>query len=114
MAAPGLLFSQPALAAGRPIRIGFVNACTGVLAPFGEGEDFVLAGVRKILAAGIVVNGATHPVEILDRDSESSSTRAAEISSALIKSDKIDLMLAASTPDTVNPVSDLCEKNGVP
>jgi len=113
-AAPGLLFRQPAPAAGRPIRIGFVNPRTGVLAPFGEGEDFVLAGVRKILAAGIVVNGAAHPVEILDRDSESSSTRAAEISSALIKSDKIDIMLAASTPDTVNPVSDLCEKNGVP
>jgi branched-chain amino acid transport system substrate-binding protein len=52
LAAPGFLFSQPALAAGRPIRIGFVNPRTGVLAPFGEGEDFVLAGVRKILAAG--------------------------------------------------------------
>jgi branched-chain amino acid transport system substrate-binding protein len=114
VAVPSFMRSRPVFAAGRPIRIGFVNPRTGVLAPFGEGEDFVLAGIRKIAAGGITVHGTTHPLEILDRDSESSATHASEIASTLIKSDKIDLMLAASTPDTVNPVSDQCEKNGVP
>ena len=114
VAGPGLLFGRPAVSAGRPIRIGFVNPRTGVLAPFGEGEDFVLDGIRKIVASGLVVNGTSHPVEILDKDSESSPTRATELATRLIKSDKVDLMLAASTPDTVNPVSDQCEKNGVP
>jgi branched-chain amino acid transport system substrate-binding protein len=111
--APGL-FSKPAYAAGRPIKIGFVNPRTGILAPFGEGNDFVLSGIRKLVADGITIHGTSHPVLILDKDSESVASRAAKVASGLIKSDKVDLMLAASTVDTVNPVSDQCEMNGVP
>ena len=40
--------------------------------------------------------------------------RAAEVASRLILSDKVDLMLVASTPETTNPVSDQCEVNGTP
>jgi branched-chain amino acid transport system substrate-binding protein len=58
--------------------------------------------------------GATRPVEILVRDSQSGPNRAAEVAASLIKSDKVDLMLVTSTPDTVNPVSDQCEINQVP
>jgi branched-chain amino acid transport system substrate-binding protein len=36
------------------------------------------------------------------------------VASQLILKDKVDLMLVASTPDTVNPVADQCEANGVP
>ena len=39
---------------------------------------------------------------------------AAEVAAELIKSDKVDLMLVAGTPDTVNPVADQCEINQVP
>lgn len=109
-----LLWGRPAQGAGRPIKIGFINPGSGVLRAFGEGEDFVLAGVRKLLANGIVVNGLTHPVEIIDKDSGSNPSRAAELALGLINSDKVDLMLAASTVDTVNPVSDQCEKCTVP
>ena len=56
----------------------------------------------------------SRPVEVLLRDSQSSPNRAAELAASLIKADKIDLMLVAGTPDTVNPVSDQCEINGVP
>ena len=52
--------------------------------------------------------------EILVRDSQSSPNRCAEVASELIKSDKIDLMVVAGTPETVNPVSDQCEVNQVP
>ena len=58
--------------------------------------------------------GATRQVEILVRDSQSSPNRAAEVAAELIKSDKVDLMLVAGTPDTVNPVADQCEINQVP
>src|SRR5260370_22518069 len=68
-ASPSILFGRSTPAAARPIKIGFVNPRTGVLAAFGEGEDFVLAGVRKLLSTGIVINGNNHPVEILDKDS---------------------------------------------
>ncbi len=61
-----------------------------------------------------MAGGATRPVEILVRDSQSSPNRAAQVAASLIKSDKVDLMLVASTADTVNPVADQCEINQVP
>lgn len=114
VSAPGLLGTAAAQARGRPIRIGFVSPRTGPLAPFGEGDSFVVAEMRQRLAGGITVNGVLHPVEILDKDSQSNGNRASEIAAALIKSDKVDLMLAASTSETVNPVADQCEINRVP
>jgi branched-chain amino acid transport system substrate-binding protein len=100
--------------ANRAIKIGFVSPRTGVLSAFGEGTDFVLSKGRARIAGGITVNGQNHPVQIIERDSQSDPNRAAEVAASLIKSDGVDLMLSASTADTVNPVSDQCEINGVP
>src|SRR5215475_1985735 len=99
---------------GRAIRIGYVSPQTGPLAGFGETDTFVVGGIKKAIGKGITVAGRTHPVEILVRDSQSDPNRAAEVASRLILSDKIDLMLVASTPETTNPVSDQCEVNGTP
>lgn len=104
----------PALAANRTIRIGYVTPQTGPLAGFGEVDRFVLAGIRKLLQAGIVVGGQTYPVEILVKDSQSNPNRAAEVAAELILKGKIDLMVVGSTPENANPVSDQCELNGVP
>jgi branched-chain amino acid transport system substrate-binding protein len=115
VAAAGSSVSKYAQAAnGRLIKIGFVSPKTGVLADFAQADDFVLGGVRKIWASGVVINGVNHPVQILERDSRSDPNRAAEVTSALIKADKVDLICTANTPDTVNPVSDQAEINGVP
>jgi branched-chain amino acid transport system substrate-binding protein len=114
LAFPGLLLGGGADAVGREIKIGFVGPVTGSLGNFGEGDAFVLAHVRKALEPGIVVKGKVHPVRIIEKDSESSAARAAELAEGLIKRDKVDLMLATSVTATVNPVSDQCEKNGVP
>ncbi len=97
----------------RPLRIGYVTPATGPLAPFSAADDYVLAGVRAALAQGIVRGAARHPVEILAEDSQSNPNRAAEVTSRLIDAD-VDLVLAASTADTVNPVADLCEAGEVP
>lgn len=99
---------------GRTIKLGYVSPQTGPLAGFGEADTFVLAGVRKAFGKGVRVGDATHPIEILVRDSQSDPNRAAEVASRLILSDKVDLMLVASTPETTNPVSDQCEVNGTP
>ena len=40
--------------------------------------------------------------------------RAASVAKELINSDKVDLVLSTSTPETVNPVADACEAAGVP
>src|SRR5258708_18384932 len=40
--------------------------------------------------------------------------RSASVAQDLISNQKVDLMLATSTPETVNPVSDACEAAGIP
>ena len=52
-------FSRPAC---RVVRIGFIGPRSGELAHFGEGNEFILPGVRELIADGIVINGTTHPV----------------------------------------------------
>ena len=113
-AAGPTLLTRYAHAAARPVKIGFVSSKTGALAAFAETDDFVLSRFRKLAAQGIAVNGTTHPLQIIDKDSMSDPNRAAEITSSLIKSDKVDLILTGGHLNTVNAVSDLAELNGVP
>jgi branched-chain amino acid transport system substrate-binding protein len=113
LAAPALL-TGPARAAGRTVKIGMVSPQTGYIAAFGEADQWVLGEVRKALAQGITIAGERHPVEIIYRDSQSNANRASEIAARLINSDRVDIMVASSTADTVVPVADQCELNGVP
>jgi branched-chain amino acid transport system substrate-binding protein len=110
---PGSLFAQGADAANT-IKVGFISPRTGALASFGEVDGFVLGLARKALASGLMVGGKKYTVEILERDTQSDPSRASQLAKALINTDKIDLMLAISTPETVNPVADACEAAGVP
>jgi len=98
----------------RTLKIGYVSPQTGPLAGFGETDNFVVGGIRKAVGSGLSIRGQSFPVEVLVRDSQSDPNRAAEVASRLILSDKVDLMLVASTPETTNPVSDQCEANGTP
>jgi branched-chain amino acid transport system substrate-binding protein len=113
-AVPSFLSKTSFAAAGRPIKIGFVSPKTGQLSAFAEADEFVIGNIRKTLAGGITVAGQNHPVQILERDSRSDPNRGAEVTAALIKADKVDIVLVGNNPETVNPVSDQCELNGVP
>ncbi|HEV3014660.1 MAG TPA: ABC transporter substrate-binding protein, partial [Actinomycetota bacterium] len=77
-------------------------------------DAFVVDGVRRALRSGLKVGGRTHPVEILVRDSQSDPKRAGEVARDLIDRDRVNLMLASSTPETTNPVADVCEQAGMP
>jgi len=112
--AAGTLLGKRAFAAPRPLKIGYVSPETGVLAPFGETDAFVIDQIRQKFQGGIQSGGTTRQVEIIVRDSQSSPNRAAQVAAELIKSDKVDLLTAAGTPETVNPVSDQGEVNQVP
>jgi branched-chain amino acid transport system substrate-binding protein len=116
LAASSALISvpRPARAAGPSLKVGFVSPRTGPLGGFGECDPYVLDLVRKSLAKGLTVGGKTYAVEILDRDTQSDPARASQLAKELISSDGIDMMLATSTPEVVNPVSDACEAAGVP
>ncbi len=113
------LVASPALigrasAAGRTIKIGFVSPETGALALFGAADSFIVAEMRKSIAGGVDLGGVNHPVELFVRDSQSNPSRAAEVAAELIAREQVTLMLASSSMDTIGPVADQCELNGVP
>ncbi|HUH87457.1 MAG TPA: ABC transporter substrate-binding protein [Pusillimonas sp.] len=102
-------------AAGKDVfKIGFVSPVTGPLAVFAEPDKFTLEQVQKAVAGGIVSGGKKYAVEIVYKDSQSNPNRASSAAAELILRDKVDLVVAANTPATTNPVADQCELNGVP
>ncbi|WP_176084656.1 ABC transporter substrate-binding protein [Martelella sp. HB161492] len=114
IAAPAILRHTRAYASEPTVKLGFVSPRTGPLAGFAEADDYILEGVRQRLEGGIANNGKTYQVEIIVKDSQSNPNRAAEVASDLILDDEVDILLAAATPDTVNPVADQAELNQVP
>jgi branched-chain amino acid transport system substrate-binding protein len=117
VAATGLalsLSSRAAFAQGASLKVGFISPRTGPLGGFGQTDGYVLDLARKALEGGLDIGGTKYSVEILDRDTQSDPSRAAQLAKDLINNDNVDLMLAVSTPETINPVSDACEAAGVP
>src|SRR5215813_3407382 len=104
----------PAVRAARTLKLGYVSPRTGPLAAFAEADNFAISGFLEAVKGGIKAGGASYPVDVVVRDSQSNPNRAAEVAKDLIVSNKIDLMLVASTPETTNPVSTQCEIEEVP
>jgi branched-chain amino acid transport system substrate-binding protein len=102
-------------AGGDIIKIGYITPETGSLAAFSESDDFVLEEMTAYFDAnGITLaDGTKYEVEIIKKDTQSDSKRAADVASELILEDEVDMILVSSTPETNNPVSDQCEANQV-
>ncbi len=114
LAAPAILRTTRAYAADPTLRVGHVSPRTGPLAGFAEADEYVLQAIGEMFSAGLENNGKTWTVEIISKDSQSNPNRAAEVAADLILGDEVDIIVAASTPDTVNPISDQAEINEVP
>ena len=99
---------------GETLKLGFVSPRTGPAAAFAEVDPYVIGLARRALANGLEIGGTRYSVEIHDRDGQSNPARGAEVAQELINGDRIDLMLATSTPETTVPVSDACEAAGIP
>lgn len=102
-------------ASGDVIKIGYVTPQTGPLAPFGEADSFVLEQMAAYYKDNGVTlaDGSKHDVEIIAKDAQSDSKRAADVASDLILKDGVSMILVSSDPSVVNPVSDQCEANQV-
>jgi branched-chain amino acid transport system substrate-binding protein len=98
----------------RPVRIGYVSPQTGPIQPFAAADQVVVDAVRVRLAQGVTTRAGSSTVEIIVRDSESDPVRADSVARELVQVERVDIMLAASTPATTNPVADVCEASGVP
>lgn len=96
------------------IKIGYIAPKTGAYAGFSDGDGYVLRTMREQFTSGLKIGDKSYRVEILDRDTGSDPQKASKIADELINSDNVDLILATSTPETVNPVSAKCEAEAVP
>ena len=95
---------------GREIKIGWVSPLTGPLAWFGVPDKYCAERWGEFVTDGLMCgDGMNHPVTIITKDSQSDGNRAAQVAGDLVNNDKVDIVLVASTPDTVNPVADQCE-----
>lgn len=112
LAIPGGIRS--AFAAENVIRVGFVNARSGPISPFGEADEYVLGLVNKALAKGVEIGGKTYAVEFILKDTQSNPVRGSQVTKDLLGGDAVDMVITSSTPETINPVADTCEAGGVP
>jgi branched-chain amino acid transport system substrate-binding protein len=100
----------------KQITIGWIHPLTGSLAGFGYPDNWVL---QQVMATsqyknGIKLGGSTYKVNIKSYDTQSSVTRAGSLAKQAIQQDNVDLLLASSTPETVNAVASEAETLGTP
>ena len=100
---------------GREIKVGFVTPLTGPLASFGIPDAWCVKQWEAAVAGGLECgDGQKHPIKIIVKDTQSDTNRAAQVTGDLITNDGCDIIMAASTADTVPPVADQCEAMQVP
>src|SRR5215469_6341233 len=100
----------------KAITIGWIHPLTGPLAGFGAPDNWVLSKIMQTTPykGGFKIGGKTYSVTIKSYDTQSSSTRAGDLARTAILSDGADLLLASSTPETVNAVASQAETLGCP
>ena len=98
------------------ITIGWIHPLTGALAGFGAPDGFVLTKIRATspFKNGFKIGGKTYDVAINSYDTQSSPTRAGQLAQQAINGDHADMLLASSTPETVNAVASTAETLGTP
>jgi branched-chain amino acid transport system substrate-binding protein len=106
--------ARPAFAASKTVKIGLVAPQTGQLAIFYKEVPFVLEQIKAHTGGQIAIGGHKVPYEFVIKDSQSNPNRASQVAQDLIFNDQVDLVTTFATPETVNPVSDQCEANGMP
>ena len=100
---------------GREVKIGVVSPQTGPLAVFGIADKWSSDLSQKTVGDGIVLgDGKKHPITMVFRDTQSDSNRAAQVTGDLISNDKVDIIVASGSPDTVNPAADTAEAMATP
>ncbi|WP_186395696.1 ABC transporter substrate-binding protein [Stappia sp. TSB10GB4] len=106
LAMPTVLRAQTA---GR-IKMGYISPATGPLGLFGETDGFTVQKIREALGGQIrSAKGDLYDIEILERDSQSNPNKAAEIAGNLILNDEVNILVPASTTDTILPSMEQAE-----
>ena len=108
--------STASAASGKSITIGWIHPLTGDLAGFGAPDNWVISQIKETspYKNGFKIGGSTYDVTIKSYDSQSSVTKAGDLAKQAIQQDNVDLLLASSTPETVNAVASQAETLGTP
>jgi branched-chain amino acid transport system substrate-binding protein len=112
----GIKGASSGSASAKAITIGWIHPLTGPLAGFGAPDNWVISKVKATTPykKGFKIGGKTYPVTIKSYDSQSSVTRAGDLARTAILNDRVDLLFASSTPETVNAVASQAESLGTP
>jgi branched-chain amino acid transport system substrate-binding protein len=97
-----------------PFKIGFISPQTGPAAGFGEPDAYIIGLVQEKLNQGFQAGGKNYAITIVQKDGQSDPAKAAQVANDLINNDKVDMLLATSTPENNNPAADAAEAAGVP
>jgi branched-chain amino acid transport system substrate-binding protein len=101
--------------AGRDIKIGLVAPSTGALASFATPDGWWTQHALKAVADGVVCGDKQlHKFQIVVRDSQSDTNRASQVAGDLVNNEKVDMLMASGSPDTVNPTADQAEALATP
>ncbi len=100
----------------KAITIGWIHPLTGALAGFGAPDNWVISKIKQTTPYknGFKIGGKTYSVTIKSYDTQSSPTRAGDLAKTAILNDGVNLLLASSTPETVNAVASQAESLGTP
>jgi branched-chain amino acid transport system substrate-binding protein len=100
----------------KAITLGWIHPLTGDLAGFGAPDNWVISKIKQTTPykSGFKIGSKTYPVTIKSYDSQSSVSRAGDLAKTAILNDGVDLLLASSTPETVNAVASQAESLGTP
>src|ERR1700722_17169714 len=100
----------------KSITIGWIHPLTGSLAGFGAPDNWVISKIKQTTPYknGFKIGSKTFDVTIKSYDTQSDPTRAGQLAKQAILNDGVDLLLASSTPETVNAVASQAESLGTP
>src|SRR5580700_5846965 len=112
----GIKGASSGSASTKAITIGWIHPLTGPLAGFGAPDNWVISKIKQTTPYknGFKIGSKTYPVTIKSYDSQSSPTRAGDLARTAILNDGVNLLLASSTPETVNAVASQAESLGQP
>jgi branched-chain amino acid transport system substrate-binding protein len=88
----------------KPIVMGFIHPLTGALAGFGSSDNWIMTKIAQTpqYKNGFKIGGKTYKVTVKSYDTQSDPNRAGDLANQAILSDKVDVLLTSSTPETVN------------
>ena len=98
------------------IKVGVVQAQTGMYAAFGQGDVFgIKAAVDDINKdGGVKVGDKKIPIKLVIVDNESDPNKAGSLAESLIVQDKVNFIVSGDEPPPMHPgVSQAAEKHKV-